>query len=130
MKKASMIYAQHALQINLALALLVAGIALIVYGFGASDAVCSDVPFAFSGAPALKTIWLLLGGSASMVAGAALLGVWPFNQGLVKSGIINAKCKIQRQQPCRKQVVLRGLPLKNTSPIKLIAKSFNWHAFS
>ena len=103
------------------MALLVAGVALIVYGFCAPDAVRSDVPSAFAGAPALKTMWLLLGGSAAMVVGAALLGVWPFHQGLVKSGMANANCKIQPEQPCKKRFVRRGLLLKNTWPIKLIA---------
>jgi len=52
--------------------LLVAGIALIVYGFDASDSVRADVPAVFSGAPALKTMWLLLGGSAASVVGVAM----------------------------------------------------------
>lgn len=67
-----MAYAQHTLKINLAMALLVAGIALIAYGFGAPDAVRSDVPNVFSGAPTLKTMWLLLGGSASAIVGAVM----------------------------------------------------------
>jgi hypothetical protein len=54
------------------MALLVVGVALILYGFNASDSVSSNVSRAFTGAPTDKTIWLLLGGSAAVVVGATM----------------------------------------------------------
>jgi hypothetical protein len=51
---------------------LVAGIALIIYGFNASDSVSSGVSRAFTGAPTDKTLWLLLGGSAAAIVGAVM----------------------------------------------------------
>ena len=54
------------------IALLVVGIALITYGFDASDSVSSDVSRTFTGAPTNKTMWLLLGGTASAIVGAAM----------------------------------------------------------
>ena len=57
---------------GIGIALLVVGIALIIYGFNASDSVSSDVSRAFTGAPTDKTMWLLLGGSASAIVGAVM----------------------------------------------------------
>ncbi len=54
-------------------ALLVVGILLMVYGFHASDSVSSDISRVFTGAPTDKTVWLLLGGSASMAIGMAMI---------------------------------------------------------
>jgi hypothetical protein len=54
------------------MALLAVGVALIIYGFNASDSVSSDVSRAFTGAPTDKTMWLLLGGSASAIVGAVM----------------------------------------------------------
>ena len=48
---------------GIGIALLVVGIALIIFGFSASDSVTSGVSRAFTGAPTDKTLWLLLGGS-------------------------------------------------------------------
>jgi hypothetical protein len=57
---------------GIGIALLVVGIALITYGFDASDSVSSDVSRTFTGAPTNKTLWLLLGGTASAIAGAVM----------------------------------------------------------
>jgi hypothetical protein len=54
------------------LALLVVGIVLIVYGINASNSVSSSVSQTFTGSPTNKTLWLLLGGIAAAIAGAAL----------------------------------------------------------
>ena len=54
------------------LALLVAGIVLVVYGINASNSVSSDVSRTFTGSPTNKTLWLLLGGVAAAIVGAAL----------------------------------------------------------
>jgi hypothetical protein len=54
------------------LALLVVGVALIVYGINASNSVSSNVSQTFTGTPTNKTLWLLLGGSAAAIVGAVL----------------------------------------------------------
>jgi hypothetical protein len=57
----------------ISLALLIAGIILIVYGINASNSASSSVSRAFNGSPTDKTIWLLVGGAAAAVVG--LVGV-------------------------------------------------------
>jgi hypothetical protein len=57
---------------GIGIALLVVGVALIIYGCNASDSVSSSVSRAFTGAPTNKTLWLLLGGSASAIIGAVM----------------------------------------------------------
>ena len=54
------------------LALLVAGIILVVYGIDANHSVTSDVSRTFTGAPTNKTLWLLVGGAVAVVVGAVL----------------------------------------------------------
>jgi hypothetical protein len=53
-------------------ALLVVGIALIIYGSNASNSVSSDVSRTFTGAPTNKAMWLLWGGSAAAIIGAVM----------------------------------------------------------
>jgi hypothetical protein len=57
---------------GIGIALLVIGIALIVYGFSASDSAASGISRAFTGAPTNKTLWLLLGGGAAAIVGAVM----------------------------------------------------------
>ena len=52
------------------LALLVAGIVLIVYGLNASNSVGSGFSRFFTGSPTDKTIWLLIGGIVAAALGA------------------------------------------------------------
>jgi Protein of unknown function (DUF3185) len=54
------------------LALLVVGVALIIYGINASNSAGSDLSRTFTGTPTNKTLWLLLGGVASAIVGAML----------------------------------------------------------
>ena len=54
------------------IALLVVGVILLVYGIDASHSVSSGVSRALTGTPTHKTLWLLIGGAASLVAGAAM----------------------------------------------------------
>ncbi len=54
------------------LALLVAGVVLIIYGINASHSVTSHVSQAFTGTPTDKTLWLLVGGSVAAIVGAAM----------------------------------------------------------
>lgn len=53
----------------LALALLVGGIVLIIYGISASESFSSDVSEFFTGSPTDKTIWLLIGGVVATAIG-------------------------------------------------------------
>jgi hypothetical protein len=55
------------------LALLVAGIVLIVYGISASNSVGSGFSRMFTGSPTDKTLWLFIGGGAAALIG--LVGV-------------------------------------------------------
>jgi hypothetical protein len=57
---------------GIGIALLVVGIALITFGFDASDSVSSDVSRTFTGAPTNKAMWLVLGGTASAIVGAVM----------------------------------------------------------
>ena len=54
------------------LALLGVGIALIIWGVNATDSFSSDVSRFFTGKPTDKSMWLLIGGIASTIAGAVL----------------------------------------------------------
>jgi len=54
---------------GIAVALLVVGIALIVYGINASTSLGSGFSRFFTGAPTDKTIWLLIGGAFAAIAG-------------------------------------------------------------
>jgi ABC-type uncharacterized transport system permease subunit len=55
----------------ISLALLVGGIILILYGANASDSIGSGFSRFFTGNPTDKTMWLLIGGAAAAIAGAA-----------------------------------------------------------
>jgi hypothetical protein len=55
----------------ISLALLVGGIILIIYGVAASDSTASGVSRFFTGNPTDKTMWLLIGGAAATIVGAA-----------------------------------------------------------
>jgi Protein of unknown function (DUF3185) len=54
------------------LALLVVGVILIAYGINGSNSISSNVSQTFTGSPTNKTLWLLVGGSASAIVGLAL----------------------------------------------------------
>ncbi|HEX3626897.1 MAG TPA: DUF3185 family protein [Verrucomicrobiae bacterium] len=54
------------------LALLAAGIALIIYGIDSSHSTASSLSRTFNGSPTNKTLWLLIGGIAATVFGAVL----------------------------------------------------------
>jgi hypothetical protein len=57
---------------GIGLALLAAGIALTVYGIDSSNSVGSNVSRIFTGSPTNKTISLLVGGIAAIIAGAVM----------------------------------------------------------
>jgi len=54
----------------ISLALLAAGIVLIVIGMNASNSVGSSFSRIFTGSPTDKTVWLLIGGVAAAAVGA------------------------------------------------------------
>jgi hypothetical protein len=53
------------------LALLVGGVALIIFGLQAMDSFSSDVSRFFTGSPTDKSIWMLIGGIVAAIAGLA-----------------------------------------------------------
>jgi len=55
----------------ISLALLVAGIILIIYGVAASDSIGSSFSRFFTGSPTDQTMWLLIGGIAAAAVGLA-----------------------------------------------------------
>jgi len=55
----------------ISLALLVVGIALLIYGVSASDSLGSDFSRFFTGSPTDKTMWMLIGGAVATVVGAS-----------------------------------------------------------
>jgi len=61
----------------LSLALLIAGIVLIIYGISASESISSDFSRLFTGSPTDRTVWLLIGGVVAAAIGAG---------GLVRGG--------------------------------------------
>lgn len=60
-----------------ALALLAAGVVLLVFGVDAMNSPGSDISRFFTGAPTDRATWMLVGGIAMIVAGlAVLLPAW------------------------------------------------------
>jgi drug/metabolite transporter (DMT)-like permease len=57
----------------LGVALLVAGVLLIVFGIQASDSFSSDVSRFFTGSPTDKAMWLLIGGIVAGIVGSFML---------------------------------------------------------
>jgi hypothetical protein len=55
--------------IGLAVALLAAGIVLIVFGINSNNSFSSEVSRTFTGSPTNKTTWMLIGGIACSVLG-------------------------------------------------------------
>ena len=55
------------------LALVIAGVVLMITGYNASQSFSSDVSRFFTGAATNKAMWMLVGGAAALVAGATLL---------------------------------------------------------
>ena len=57
---------------TIALALLVGGIVLIVFGVNASNSFSSDVNRFFTGNPTDKSMWMLVGGAVAAVVGLVM----------------------------------------------------------
>ncbi len=54
------------------LALVAAGIVLLVYAYNASHSVSSDISRVFTGNPTDRTLWFMAGGIVCLVAGAGV----------------------------------------------------------
>lgn len=54
---------------SISIALLVAGVILLVFGFNAYHSASSDVSRFFTGAPTDKALWLLISGSVAGIVG-------------------------------------------------------------
>jgi hypothetical protein len=59
---------------GLSIALMIAGVVLLVFGFRASDSVSSDFSRFFTDSPTDKAIWLLILGGAALVIGLFGIG--------------------------------------------------------
>ncbi|HYA37746.1 MAG TPA: DUF3185 family protein [Candidatus Methylomirabilis sp.] len=59
----------------IAIAMLVAGIALLIWGYSMSEAVGSKVSRVFTGSPTDKAMWTMIGGAVLALAGAFQLFV-------------------------------------------------------
>jgi hypothetical protein len=57
------------MQTGISIALLVAGIVLIIYGLSAADSLGSDISRFFTGSPTDKSMWLLIGGLVASIIG-------------------------------------------------------------
>ena len=57
----------------IAIAMLAAGIALLIWGFSMSEAFDSKLNRAFTGSPTDKAMWAMIGGAVLAVAGALQL---------------------------------------------------------
>jgi hypothetical protein len=57
----------------LALALIAAGIVLLIFGVSSAESLGSEMSEFFTGSPSKKSIWLLIGGVVALVLGIATL---------------------------------------------------------
>jgi hypothetical protein len=65
----------HFMNSAVSLALVAAGIVLIIFGISATNSFSSDVSRFFTGSPTDKAIWMLIGGIVAVVLGLfTLLG--------------------------------------------------------
>ena len=53
----------------LSIALIAAGVVLLVYGINASESIGSDVSRMFTGSPTDESVWMVLGGVVAIVLG-------------------------------------------------------------
>lgn len=56
-----------------AIALLVVGVILLIFGFDAYHSASSGISQAATGAPSAKAIWLLIGGAIAAIVGGVSL---------------------------------------------------------
>jgi len=51
--------------------LIIVGVALLIFGYNASESIASSFSRFFNGTPTDKSIWLIIGGVVALVVGAA-----------------------------------------------------------
>jgi len=56
---------------GICLALIAAGVALVILGIRASESFSSDVSRFFTDSPTDKAVWMLIGGGAALIIGLA-----------------------------------------------------------
>lgn len=56
-------------KIIVSLALLIGGIALMIYGINATNSFGSEVSGFFTGSPTDKAVWMLMGGTVAAIVG-------------------------------------------------------------
>jgi len=56
------------------LALIAAGIALLIFGVRASESISSDVSRFFTDSPTDKAVWMMIGGGVALIVGLVGLG--------------------------------------------------------
>ncbi len=56
----------------LGIALLIGGIILLIFGISSSQSLGSDFSKFFTGSPTEKSVWMIAGGAAAIVAGLVL----------------------------------------------------------
>jgi hypothetical protein len=54
---------------GISLALIAAGIALLILGVRASESISSDISNFFTNSPTDKAVWMLIGGGAALIVG-------------------------------------------------------------
>ncbi len=55
------------------IALMAAGLLLVVFGFNESHSFTSDVSRAFTGSPTDRSMWMLIGGAVAAILGMAMV---------------------------------------------------------
>jgi len=55
------------------IALMAAGLLLVIFGFNESQSLSSDVSRAFTGSPTDRSMWMLIGGAVAAVLGIAMI---------------------------------------------------------
>ncbi len=57
------------MKMSLALACIVAGVVLLIFGLSSEDSIQNAFSKAFTGRPTDRTVWLIVGGTVCFVAG-------------------------------------------------------------
>ena len=55
------------------IALMAAGLLLVIFGFNESQSLSSDVSRVFTGSPTDRSMWMLIGGAVAAVLGIAMI---------------------------------------------------------
>ena len=55
------------------IALMAAGLLLLIFGFNESQSLSSDVTRVFTGSPTDRSMWMLIGGAVAAVLGIAMI---------------------------------------------------------